>query len=129
MSDFLTGVFNITPTPFHPDGSLDLASLTRLTAFTRETGVQGMTILGVLGEADKLTEGERDRVIETTIAAAGTGFPICVGTTHAGSAGFSSDFRSGCFADFASALRAAMKPARSPRYSSSIASSIPAMSR
>jgi 4-hydroxy-tetrahydrodipicolinate synthase len=87
MSDFLTGVFNITPTPFHPDGSLDLASLTRLTAFTRDTGVNGMTILGVLGEADKLTEAERDRVIETTIAAAGPAFPICVGTTHAGTDG------------------------------------------
>lgn len=87
MSDFLTGVFNITPTPFHPDGSLDLESLTRLTAFTRGTGVQGMTILGVLGEADKLTEGERDRVIETTLAAAGADFPICVGTTHAGTDG------------------------------------------
>ncbi len=87
MSEFLTGVFNITPTPFHPDGSLDLESLTRLTAFTRETGVQGMTILGVLGEADKLTEAERDRVIETTLAAAGDGFAICVGTTHAGTDG------------------------------------------
>jgi 4-hydroxy-tetrahydrodipicolinate synthase len=87
MNDLLTGVFNITPTPFHPDGSLDLTSLTRLTEFTRSTGVNGMTILGVLGEADKLTESERDAVIETTIAAAGGGFPICVGTTHAGTDG------------------------------------------
>jgi 4-hydroxy-tetrahydrodipicolinate synthase len=87
MSDFLTGVFNITPTPFHPDGSLDRASLTRLTQFTRDTGVNGMTILGVLGEADKLTEAERDQVIETAIAAAGPAFPICVGTTHSGTDG------------------------------------------
>lgn len=87
MSDFLTGVYNITPTPFHPDGSLDVASLARLTAFTRGTGVNGMTILGVLGEADKLTERERDVVIETTMAEAGAGFPICVGTTHAGTDG------------------------------------------
>ena len=87
MSDFLTGVFNITPTPFHPDGSLDLASLARLTTFTRAAGVDGMTILGVLGEADKLTDAERDRVIEGTIEAAGREFPICVGTTHAGTDG------------------------------------------
>jgi 4-hydroxy-tetrahydrodipicolinate synthase len=87
MTDFLTGVFNITPTPFHPDGSLDLASLTRLTHFTREAGVNGMTILGVLGEADKLTDLERDKVIEETLEAAGPGFPICVGTTHAGTDG------------------------------------------
>jgi 4-hydroxy-tetrahydrodipicolinate synthase len=87
MNDFLTGVFNITPTPFHPDGALDLTSLTRLTHFTREAGVNGMTILGVLGEADKLTDLERDRVIEGTLEAAGSGLPICVGTTHAGTDG------------------------------------------
>lgn len=85
--DFLTGVFNITPTPFQADGALDLDSLARLTSFTRGTGVDGMTILGVLGEADKLTERERDQVIEATVAAAGPSFPICVGTTHAGTDG------------------------------------------
>jgi 4-hydroxy-tetrahydrodipicolinate synthase len=83
----MTGVYNITPTPFHPDGSLDEESLRRLTTFTRGTGVDGMTILGVLGEADKLTEAERDRVVEVTIEAAGPEFPICVGTTHAGTDG------------------------------------------
>jgi 4-hydroxy-tetrahydrodipicolinate synthase len=87
MTDFLTGVYNITPTPFADDGSLDVDSLKRLTVFTRDKGVHGMTILGVLGEADKLTEGERDRVIATTVEAAGSGFPICVGTTHAGTDG------------------------------------------
>ncbi|MEO8681200.1 MAG: dihydrodipicolinate synthase family protein, partial [Vicinamibacterales bacterium] len=83
----LTGVYNITPTPFHPDGTLDDASLRKLTAFTRGTGVNGMTILGVLGEADKLTEGERDRVTAIVIETAGKGLPICVGTTHAGTDG------------------------------------------
>ena len=87
MTDFLTGVFNITPTPFADDGSLDIDSLKRLTLFTRDKGVHGMTILGVLGEADKLTEGERDRVIATTVEAAGSAFPICAGTTHAGTDG------------------------------------------
>jgi 4-hydroxy-tetrahydrodipicolinate synthase len=76
MFDYLTGIYNITPTPFTPDGALDEPSLRKLTDFTRGTRVNGMTILGVLGEADKLTEGERDRVTE-----------ICVGTTHAGTDG------------------------------------------
>jgi len=87
MTEFLTGVYNITPTPFADDGSLDIDSLKRLTVFTRDKGVNGMTILGVLGEADKLTEGERDRVVATTVEAAGADFPICVGTTHAGTDG------------------------------------------
>jgi 4-hydroxy-tetrahydrodipicolinate synthase len=83
----ISSVFNITPTPFHDDGALDLESLRRLTVFTRGTGVNGMTILGVLGEADKLTEAERDQVIATTVEAAGPDLPICVGTTHAGTDG------------------------------------------
>lgn len=86
MFDYLTGVYNITPTPFQPDGQLDVPSLRTLTAFTKARGVNGMMILGVLGEADKLTEGERDTVIAETIAAAGD-LPICVGTTHAGTDG------------------------------------------
>ena len=87
MPSLITSVFNITPTPFHDDGSLDLESLRRLTAFTREKGVNGITILGVLGEADKLTERERERVTEIVIETAGANFPICVGTTHAGTDG------------------------------------------
>ena len=84
MFEYLTGIYNITPTPFKPDGSLDEPSLRKLTEFTRGTRVNGMTILGVLGEADKLTESERDRVTEIVIDVAGDGLPICVGTTHAG---------------------------------------------
>ena len=84
MFDYLTGIYNITPTPFKADGTLDEPSLRKLTEFTRGTGVNGMTILGVLGEADKLTERERERVTEIVIETAGDRFPICVGTTHAG---------------------------------------------
>lgn len=84
MYEYLTGIYNITPTPFKTDGTLDEASLRKLTEFTRGTGVNGMTILGVLGEADKLLESERERVTEIVIETAGPHFPICVGTTHAG---------------------------------------------
>jgi 4-hydroxy-tetrahydrodipicolinate synthase len=87
MFEYLTGIYNITPTPFTEDGALDEASLRKLTEFTRRTGVNGMTILGVLGEADKLTESERDRVTGIVLDVAGDDFPICVGTTHAGTDG------------------------------------------
>ncbi len=78
----LQGVWNIVPTPFRPDGSLDEASLAGLTAFVAGCGVDGMTILGVLGEAAKLSDEERRRVIGGVLAAAG-GLPVCVGVTHA----------------------------------------------
>jgi 4-hydroxy-tetrahydrodipicolinate synthase len=86
MSDFvyMKGVFNITPTPFNPDDSLDEASLISLTNFTIEQGVNGMTILAVLGETSKVTESERDRIIATVLEAADGRVPICVGTTHTG---------------------------------------------
>lgn len=85
--EYLKGVYNITPTPFHGDGSLDVASLATLTEFTIAKGVDGMTILGVMGEADKLTDAERDIVIAQTVEAAGGRVPVCVGTTHAGTDG------------------------------------------
>lgn len=82
--DYLKGVYNITPTPFHPDGSLDVESLVTLTDFTVNAGVGGMTILGVLGETHKVSVAERDRIITTVLEAADGRVPICVGASHAG---------------------------------------------
>lgn len=85
--DYLKGVYNITPTPFHPDGSLDEASLTTLTRFNIDKGVDGMTILGVMGETAKVTDAERDRVIAGVLEAANGELPICVGASHGGTDG------------------------------------------
>lgn len=63
---------------------MDSESVARLMRFTRDKAVSGVTILGVLGEADKLTDRERNEVIVVTIEAAEGTLPICVGTTHAG---------------------------------------------
>jgi 4-hydroxy-tetrahydrodipicolinate synthase len=82
--DYLKGVYNITPTPFHPDGSLDVESLATLTDFTIKAGVDGMTILGVLGEAGKVSESERSQIIAAVLEAANGRIPICVGTSHTG---------------------------------------------
>jgi 4-hydroxy-tetrahydrodipicolinate synthase len=82
----LRGVWNIVPTPFAPDGSLDVESLPGLTAFVRACGVDGMTILGVLGEASKLTDAERRQVTSGVMEAAGE-LPVCVGVTHPGTDG------------------------------------------
>ncbi len=81
--EFLTGIYNITPTPFTEDGAFDEASMRRLVDFMVDCGVDGLTILGVLGEAGKVSEVERDRIIETVVDAASDRLPICVGTTHA----------------------------------------------
>lgn len=52
------GVFIISVTPFADDGSLDLASTDRLVDFYLEQGVHGITILGMMGEAPKLSAEE-----------------------------------------------------------------------
>ena len=79
----LTGVWTIVPTPFTPDGALDVASLAGLTRFVADRGVDGMTILGVLGEAGRLGDDERRAVIAGVLDAA-DGLPVCVGVSHAG---------------------------------------------
>jgi 4-hydroxy-tetrahydrodipicolinate synthase len=82
--DYMRGVFNITPTPFSADGRLDERSLATLTRHLIDKHVNGLTILGVLGEADKLSDAERERVVAVVVEAAGGRVPICVGTTHSG---------------------------------------------
>lgn len=49
------GVFVIAPTPFLPDGALDLDSADRMTDAFLAAGASGLTLLGVMGEAPKLT--------------------------------------------------------------------------
>jgi 4-hydroxy-tetrahydrodipicolinate synthase len=48
------GTFAIAPTPFHDDGRIDEKSIDRLTDFYAEVGCDGVTVLGILGEAPKL---------------------------------------------------------------------------
>jgi len=79
----LEGVWTIVPTPFAPDGALDVAGLAGLTRFVAGCGVNGMTILGVLGEAARLGDDERRAVIAGVLDAA-DGMPVCVGISHAG---------------------------------------------
>jgi len=74
-----TGVFVITPTPFHDDGALALDDIPRMVAFFLEREVQGLTILGMMGEAAKLTATESLQVVRAVLRAAGTGVPVVVG--------------------------------------------------
>jgi 4-hydroxy-tetrahydrodipicolinate synthase len=79
----IRGVWNIVPTPFDPDGALDLASIDTLVPFVRSTGVDGLTILGVLGEAGRLGDAERLAVIDAVMRAADGSIPVCIGVSHA----------------------------------------------
>ena len=56
------GTFAIAPTPFHDDGRIDEKSIDRLTDFYAEVGCDGVTVLGILGEAPKLEASEAEQV-------------------------------------------------------------------
>lgn len=77
------GVFPILATPFEDNEHPDLESFDRLVRFTGGLGVDGITILGVLGEANRLLDGEREQLVRTAVAAAGK-LPVIVGTSHSG---------------------------------------------
>lgn len=57
-----TGTFAIAPTPFFEDGRIDEASIDRLSDFYTEVGCDGVTVLGILGEAPKLDAAEAEQV-------------------------------------------------------------------
>jgi 4-hydroxy-tetrahydrodipicolinate synthase len=78
------GVYPILATPFHDDERLDLESLDRLIRFMARAGVDGVTVLGVLGEANRMLDREREQVIQTAVTAAEGRLPIIVGTSHSG---------------------------------------------
>jgi 4-hydroxy-tetrahydrodipicolinate synthase len=77
------GVFIISATPFTEDGELDLSSTDRLVDFYLESGVSGMTILGIMGEAQKLTADESLRFGKHIIDRVSGRVPIVVGVSGA----------------------------------------------
>src|SRR6516165_4702908 len=86
-SRLFQGVMPVLVTPFNDDESLDVESLRSLVRFMPQVGADAVTVLGVLGEADRLTESERERVIETVVEASSGRLPVIVGVSHTGTAG------------------------------------------
>ena len=78
-----TGVFPIAPTPFAPDGAIDWASVDRLFEFYARIGSDGMTVLGIMGEAPKLEPQESLAIVKRAVAIMG-GKPIVVGVSAPG---------------------------------------------
>jgi 4-hydroxy-tetrahydrodipicolinate synthase len=76
------GVYVIAPTPFHPDGAIDESSIDRMTDFFLEAGVDGITVLGQLGEAPKMTHAESVGIVKRVIARSKV--PIVVGVSAPG---------------------------------------------
>ncbi|WP_184393966.1 dihydrodipicolinate synthase family protein [Rhizobium sp. BK650] len=76
------GVYAIATTPFLPDGALDTPSIDRLTDFYQDSGVTGMTILGIMGEAPKLEPVESRAIIRQVVGRSRV--PVVVGVSAPG---------------------------------------------
>jgi len=78
-----SGVFPIAPTPFHPDGRLDEASLGTLIDGYLKAGSTGVTVLGIMGEAPKLEPEESIAIAKHFVKGFGK-LPVIVGVSAPG---------------------------------------------
>ena len=78
------GVYLIAVTPLADDGTLDLPSTDRMVDFYLERGATGLTILGILGEATKLTAQESRTFVERVLERVAGRVPVVVGASSPG---------------------------------------------
>lgn len=83
LNEQAKGVYIIAATPFTDEGAVDLQSVDTLTDFYLGCGVHGFTLLGMMGEAHKLTADESLSVVNRVIGRA-QGRQVIVGVSHAG---------------------------------------------
>ena len=78
------GVYIIAVTPFSEDGLLDLASTDSMVDEYLASGVTGITILGIMGEATKLTAEESRTFAKRVIKLVNGRVPVVVGASSPG---------------------------------------------
>ena len=79
-----SGVFHIMATPFTDGGELDARGLPRLVEAALATSITGVTLLGIAGEAHRLTDEERRRVVEGVVKEVRGRVPVVVGVSASG---------------------------------------------
>lgn len=84
LNETAQGVYLITVTPFKDNGELDLPSTDRMVDFCLERGVTGLTILGIMGEATKLTAEESRLFVRQVLARVQGKVPVVVGASAPG---------------------------------------------
>ena len=76
------GVYIIAATPFTEAGAIDTMSVDRMVDFYLEAGVDGITVLGMMGEAPKLTHEESVALTRQVVRR--SGLPVVVGVSAPG---------------------------------------------
>ena len=78
----LTGVHPIAPTPFTPDGALDLPGMRRVLDCMVDQGVDGICILANYSEQFLLTDAERSTLLDLCLAHVAGRVPVIVTCSH-----------------------------------------------
>jgi|SRR5579872_4891542 len=84
LDESARGVYVIAATPFTDDGALDFSSTDRMVDFYLGRGADGLTILGIMGEAPKLTAEEALTFVRRVVARVKGRVPIVVGVSSPG---------------------------------------------
>ncbi|HEU0151637.1 MAG TPA: dihydrodipicolinate synthase family protein [Bradyrhizobium sp.] len=77
-----SGVYIIAATPFTEDGAIDFTSVARMVDFYVAAEVNGITVLGMMGEAPKLTHEEALALTREVVRR--SGLPVIVGVSAPG---------------------------------------------
>ena len=77
----LQGCGTALVTPFADDGTLDLAALRSLVEWQIGEGIDFLVPCGSTGEAQTMDDGERERVVATTVEVAAGRVPVMAGAT------------------------------------------------
>ncbi|MCU0248744.1 MAG: dihydrodipicolinate synthase family protein [Vicinamibacterales bacterium] len=84
MDESAHGVYVISVTPFTDDGAVDWGSLESLVEFYIGCGVHGITLLGMMGEAHKLSSDESVQLVERALHGVAGRVPVVVGVSSGG---------------------------------------------
>ncbi|WP_054007806.1 dihydrodipicolinate synthase family protein [Cypionkella psychrotolerans] len=84
INETAQGVYVIAVTPFHADGAIDLESTDRMVDFYLSAGATGLTVLGMMGEAQKLTIEESQTIVRRILARVAGRVPVVVGVSAPG---------------------------------------------
>jgi len=87
LNETAKGVFTIAVTPFLPDGTVDFDSVDSMVEAYIERGATGLTVLGMMGEAGKLSAEESLAVVKRVVARSTV--PVVVGVSAPGFAAMS----------------------------------------
>lgn len=81
MSNHLTGIFPVLPTPFDDQNAVDPEAMRRLVRFAMEAKVGGVVFPGFASEVESLSHEERTQMLGVVAAEIGDVMPIIAGAS------------------------------------------------